>query len=167
MRALFLGFVSAGLLLAASGCSHPETEGAAAVTRAEYAAGVQAAADCVAAEGFEVGAPTEGPTGLLTFGIGGGTSKEAEARMDSVFDSCWSKHAQAVEGDYVTSLALTGEAWEAQYKDFITCLDKAGVEGVKVGDPEGVVGAAIGDNFEVVMCMQQHMFQLFVGQDGR
>ncbi len=136
------------------------------VTEAQYRAAAQAAAECIRAKGWEATDPEPDASGM-GYGVGiGGGPQGSEGKQEAVFDSCWNKHAAKVERRFYDSLALTGAERDEKYAEFVECLDVAGVIGVKVGDPEGDVGSAIGDNHDGVMCMQHYMWFLFRGDNS-
>lgn len=163
--AAVLTLVFGVLLVAACGPGGPGS--GEEVTRAEYLAGVQAAGECMREEGFDASEPYEDPAGLYQVSISVPAGAEQSAsRAEKVHDSCWRKHALRLEDRYVEGLALSGEEWEANYREMIQCMEAAGVSGLKVGDPEGVVGEAAGDNTEAVICLQRHLFQLFRGDNA-
>ncbi len=136
------------------------------VTDAQYRAATQAAADCIRAKGWEAIDPEPDASGMgYGVGIGGGPGG-SDRNQEAVYDSCWNKHAAKVERRFYDSLALTGAERDAKYAEFIECLEAAGVTGIKVGDPEEVVGDAITDNYEAGTCMQHYMWFVFRGDNN-
>lgn len=156
----------AGTLLAACSSSG---QGVSGVTEAEFKAAAQQAADCVAAEGWTVDGPRPGSAGvgyIIGVTTDDDTTPEQQTEIDTVLSQCWQAHVGDLEHKYYQSLALTGQQREAAYGDFVGCLEAAGVTGVSVGDPEGDVGEAIGDNAVGVECMQKYLWLLFRNQDA-
>lgn len=135
------------------------------VTKAEYWAGIQATVQCIQEKGFDTGEPVEYAGGLYAIPLNSSADADeaTEDAMMRAHDSCFRKHAASLENRYIESMALSGEEWEADYRDMIDCLEAAGVSGIKVGDLEGVVGEAVYGNDEAQDCLQAHLFKLFRG----
>jgi hypothetical protein len=161
----YMATIVVGLFLAGCGAqgSHREDE----VSDAQFKAAAQKAADCLAADGWQADGPRRDASGLgwlVGVKMDHRPDEAEQAKINSAIDTCWSQNAQAVADKYYKGLALTGAEREAAYGDFVQCLNDAGVKGVKVGDPEEKVGAAIGTNQQGVACMQRYVWLIFNDQ---
>jgi hypothetical protein len=157
----------AGLVLV--GCGAPASHGKGEVSDAQFKGAAQKAADCLAADGWQPDGPRRDASGLgwlVGVSLDHRPDQAEQAKINSAIDACWSKNAQAVADKYYKGLALTGQQREAAYGDFLQCLNDAGVKGVKVGDPEEKVGAAIGTNQQGVACMQRYVWLIFNNQSS-
>ncbi len=150
--------------LVVASCGTGPLAGSGSVSDAEFRKAAQAAADCIESQGWIADGPQPGAGGIgYTVGVSTEPDTDADAQQEATdaLDACWQRHAASTASAFYASLELTGEARESKYEELVGCLEEAGVTGVKVGDPEGVVGSAIGDNPEGVECMQRYLWMVF------
>lgn len=149
-------------------CSGTSGQTDSRVTEAQFRLAAEEAASCLTELGWNADGPERDST-ELGWSLGVSVPSDADkGEIDealAALDMCWASHAADVEREYYDGLILSGEEWAASYADFVGCLDRAGVSGVEIGDPEEKVGEAIGENYDGVMCMQRYLWLLF-GNDA-
>ncbi|VDG76418.1 Uncharacterised protein [Actinobaculum suis] len=139
----------------------PEAANEKRVTQAEYFAAAQEAAKCVRENGFEATEPEFTSPPYLQISIIG-NADTTEKEVEGVYKKCWEGIAGEIEDQYIRGLALTGEERDADYREFIACLEAADVTTVKVGDSEESVIKSIADNNDAAwVCYNQHLYSLW------
>lgn len=161
-------FVALGAL---AGCSTDATAIESAPTRAEYFVAAQKAAQCIRDEGYIALEPEEEDDAYMVgYGIPAKinnpdeyeVSEAEQEQLQNTFDRCWDRHAKQIGIEYLSSLALSGEAWESEYRNLVSCMEEAGVTGIAVGDKEDVVTQAMGlENEKASECYFSYRNRLF------
>lgn len=146
--------------------------GAAGITEADYRAAVQATADCMRADGWEVSEVAPAADGV-TYGFTITASEATDDGIDAAYESCAGRHLNRIESQYLSGLELSGAERDAVYLEMIACLEAVGVETVSPGDDESTVtwkideAIALGgqdvDADGAWNCQQRYLFPLFGG----
>lgn len=156
--------ISLNVVVLVAGCGAGAFIGSERVSDAEFKKAAQAAADCITSRGWIADGPYPGSGGIgYTVGVSADPDAEADTQQQATaaLDACWQEHAAGAASRFYAGLELTGEARDLKYAELVECLEDAGVQGVTVGDPEGVVGSAIGDNTDGSKCMQRYLWMVF------
>jgi hypothetical protein len=150
--------------LPAAGGGVPDGPDTAAL-KAEYKVAYDKAAECIKADGWEISGPEDNASGT-GYSIGFDFDTDEYPGSEASYDKCWAQHIKDIEERYHKSLIKTGAEREATYREFIACLDSAGVKDAVVGDSVDRIYELVNDApedglWEASVCLEKYNYQLF------